>query len=73
MKLSIPYNKSGINPISKFVHVERSPIHGLGLFAKVKIPKGTIWWHARPQDVLIITKTQFQTIESSRKTDNLES
>jgi len=68
----IPYNFTSINPISKFTEVKPSKIHGLGLFAKKHIPKGEIWWHARPEDVLIITKNQFRTLELSHKNENLE-
>ncbi|TFF89949.1 MAG: hypothetical protein EU548_05525, partial [Promethearchaeota archaeon] len=58
-KPRIPYNSQPNNPIDTYAEVKKSQLHGLGLFAKVLIPKGTIWWHARPQDVLIISKTQF--------------
>ncbi|NVM36825.1 MAG: SET domain-containing protein [Candidatus Lokiarchaeota archaeon] len=64
----IPYNPNPINPIDEYAEVKLSDIHGLGLFAKKKIPKGTIWWHARPQDVLIISKGHFLTLNSSHKT-----
>ena len=50
-----------------------SEIHGLGLFAKKCIPKGEIWWHARPKDVLIISKDQFRILEISYKNESLES
>ncbi len=73
MPYSIPFNRTPINPISKFAEVKPSTIHGSGLFAKIFIPKGTIWWHARPQDVLIISKEQFQTISSSYKNTLLDS
>ncbi|MBY9003102.1 MAG: SET domain-containing protein [Candidatus Lokiarchaeota archaeon] len=73
MSYSIPYNLTPNNPILKFAEVKSSPIHGLGLFAKIFIPKGTIWWHARPQDVLIISKRQFQTISASYKNEYLKS
>ncbi len=63
----IPYNFRKDNPIEKYAEVKKSRIHGLGLFAKVLIPKGAIWWHARPQDVLIISKKQFLTLDSSKK------
>lgn len=66
--IEIPYNKNTINPIDDYTEVKVSDIHGLGLFAKKYIAKGTIWWHARPQDVLIITKIQFLTLDSSYKT-----
>jgi len=64
---NIPYNLGTVNPIEEYTEVGSSKIHGLGLFAKKIIPKGTIWWHARPQDVLIITKEQFLNLEASHK------
>ncbi|MFW9950639.1 MAG: SET domain-containing protein [Candidatus Thorarchaeota archaeon] len=64
----IPYNLTPKNPIEDFCEVKKSNIHGLGLFARILIPKGTVWWHARPQDILIISKDQFLTIEKSIKT-----
>lgn len=67
----IPYNFTEINPIDEYTEVRHSKIHGLGLFAKKLIPKGTIWWHARPQDVLIIAKDQFFTLETSLKTSSM--
>jgi SET domain-containing protein len=67
----IPYNLTSINPIEEYTEVRPSKIHGLGLFAKKFIPKGTIWWHARPQDVLIITKAQFLTLDDSHKSSLL--
>jgi hypothetical protein len=66
--LEIIYNPKLKNPINEYTEVKSSDIHGLGLFAKKFIPKGTIWWHARPQDVLIIRKEQFLILESSYKT-----
>ncbi|MFX1314610.1 MAG: SET domain-containing protein [Promethearchaeota archaeon] len=69
----IPYNRTSINPIDDYTEVHRSKIHGLGLFAKKLIPKGTIWWHARPQDVLIITRDQFKTLDTSLKTSSMKS
>jgi SET domain-containing protein len=63
----IPYNKKSTNPINEFTKVKESEIHGLGLFAKKLIPKGKIWWHARLEDVLIISKDQFLILEKSHK------
>jgi len=68
----IPYNPKPNNPIEKYAVVKKSQIHGLGLFAKKLIPKGTIWWHARPRDVLIISKEQFLILESSKKTKGMK-
>ena len=66
--IRIPYNASPVNPIEQYTEVRPSKIHGLGLFAKKFIPKGTVWWYARPQDVIIITKEQFLTLDVSVKT-----
>ncbi|MFX0105174.1 MAG: SET domain-containing protein [Candidatus Hodarchaeota archaeon] len=68
----IPYNLTPNNPIKEYGEVKPSDIHGLGLFAKKFIPKGTIWWHARPEDILIISKDQFLTLESSQKTSQMK-
>ena len=67
----IPYNHSSTNPIERYTEVRPSNIHGLGLYARKTILKGTIWWHARPQDVLIIEKNQFLLLNTSYKTDLL--
>jgi SET domain-containing protein len=64
----IPYNFSLNNPIEHYAEVRKSHIHGLGLFAKKLIPKGTVWWHARKQDALIISKTQFSMLDNPPKT-----
>ncbi|MFX0039370.1 MAG: SET domain-containing protein [Promethearchaeota archaeon] len=69
--IEIPYNPKPINPIDEYTELKPSEIHGLGLFAKKFIPKGTIWWYARPQDVLIISKEQFFTLTSSHKTNSM--
>lgn len=54
------------NPIKTLTQVRISPVHGLGVFAKVDIPKGTVWWRARPgRDVLLINRAQFDTFRES--------
>lgn len=53
------------NPINSLTEVRNSPVHGLGIFAKTNIPKGTIWWQARPCDVLLIEQDQFETLKTS--------
>jgi hypothetical protein len=71
--IKISYNPTSINPIEEFTEVKSSTIHGLGLFAQKFIPKGTVWWHARERDVLIITKEQFLTLDSSVRSPQMES
>jgi SET domain-containing protein len=72
MNNNIPYNNSPHNPIKEFTEVKTSKIHGIGLFAKKLIPKGKMWWHARPEDVLILTKKQFHTLDNSQKTSSVD-
>ncbi|MEJ2250004.1 MAG: SET domain-containing protein-lysine N-methyltransferase [Candidatus Lokiarchaeota archaeon] len=69
---NIPYNHNSKNPIEDFGEVKPSKIHGLGLFAKSKIPHGTVWWHARPKDVIIITKEQFLNLDTSYKSQSIK-
>jgi SET domain-containing protein len=70
--IKMSYNPTLINPIEEFTEVKPSKIHGLGLYAKKFMPKGTVWWHAREKDVLIVTKDQFQTLDSSAKSSSME-
>jgi len=54
------------NPINDLTEVRPSDVHGLGIFAKQDIPKGTIWWRARRgKDVLLIGKAQYDVIRES--------
>jgi SET domain-containing protein len=66
------YNITTVNPIDEYTEVRPSKIHGMGVFAKKLIAKGTIWWYARPEDVLIITKNQFLTLDNSIKSPLME-
>jgi len=53
------------NPINTLTEARASPVHGLGVFAKTDIPKGTVWWRAHPSDVLLIERDQFDTFKTS--------
>jgi SET domain-containing protein len=57
----------GTNPAWMLTEVRKSHIHGLGLFAKVAIPKGTVWWHGRREEVLLLSKGQWQTLARSER------
>lgn len=60
-------NPTESNPINDLTEVRPSPVHGLGVFARVDIPKGTVWWRARPgRDVLLINQAQYLTLKHSR-------
>lgn len=72
IRKNISYNQNKSNPIEEYALVKPSEIHGLGLFAKKFIPKGVVWWHARPQDVLIISKHQFLTLDNSFESTNIK-
>lgn len=69
----IVFNSNSTNPIEEYTEVKPSKIHGLGLFAKKLIPKGTVWWHAREKDVLIINKEQFRILDLSFKSAQMDS
>lgn len=53
------------NPFTEMAEVRPSSYHGWGVFAKVPIPKGTVWWQARPEDVLLISQSQYETLATS--------
>ena len=52
------------NPFNDLAEVRASPLHGWGVFARRLIPKGTAWWQARRQDVLVIERSQYEAIGS---------
>lgn len=60
-----PLTFATFNPIDLFAEVKPSPIDGFGLYAKYLIPRGSVWYQPRPQDVLIITKEQWMTLRNS--------
>ncbi|OLS12371.1 MAG: hypothetical protein RBG13Loki_4020 [Promethearchaeota archaeon CR_4] len=60
-----PRFTSGLNPLRDTTEVRSSPVSGLGLFAKRLLPRGTIWWHARFQDLLLITQSQYEILTTS--------
>ena len=55
------------NPISALTEVRLSPTHGLGLFARTLIPRGTIWWHGRLSDLIPVTRSQFEALAASEQ------
>lgn len=50
------------NPVFELTEVKPSPISGLGLFAKRRLPKGTLWWNATPEEVLMFPRNQYQIL-----------
>jgi SET domain-containing protein len=53
------------NPISLLTEVRPSPINGWGVFAKVPIPRQTVWWRVRPTDVVQIHKVHLEALHAS--------
>ena len=48
-------------------YTKESPIHGIGLFAKEFIPKGTVWWRGEfGKTVITITEPQYNTLQSTQ-------
>ena len=62
----------GTNPAWMLTEVRESHIHGLGLFARVAIPKGTVWWHGRREDVMLLEKLQYETLARSERSTLIE-
>lgn len=56
-----------LGPLDEIAETRMSPIHGLGLFAKVDIPAGTVWWSARPGTVLLISQAQYKSLSGSTR------
>ncbi len=63
----INYNTDTKNPVNDFTEVKPSTIEGFGLFAKAFIPKGTIWWAAAPEDVMLLNREQYITLVNSQQ------
>lgn len=61
------YFCSGPNPARCLTRVGPSPLSGFGLFAREFIPRGTRWWHARVEDVLTISRAQYETLANSHQ------
>jgi hypothetical protein len=65
------FNK-GDNPVDAWTEPRASSIHGVGVFARRDIPRGTAWWHAREEDVLVITRPQHEALRASMHTDTIK-
>jgi uncharacterized protein len=48
-------------------YLDRSPIHGVGLFAEESIPKGTVVWEFNPLIDIILTQEQFEQLPEPAK------
>lgn len=65
MKFDLPYSPLTNSLVDEYTVVQQSGIQGHGLFAKKMIAKGTVWWHARPQDIFVIQRDQYLTLINS--------
>ena len=52
--------------LGHYTEVRQSPLHGMGLFAKIDIPAGTVWWKARRSQVILLNQRQYLTLMSSQ-------
>lgn len=48
-------------------YLEKSPIHGFGVFAKQFIPKGTKVWEFNPIFDIVFTEEQFESLPPSTR------
>jgi SET domain-containing protein len=47
------------------VEIKKSSIHGLGVFAKVIIYAGTVWWQVKHNNTLIMNRSQYECFDAS--------
>lgn len=54
-------------PLSEITEVRPTadPSSGLGLFAKVRIPKGMVWWRATADNVWRMSRAQYEVLNAS--------
>eukprot|EP01012_Entosiphon_sulcatum_P005901 TRINITY_DN1273_c0_g1_i1.p1 TRINITY_DN1273_c0_g1~~TRINITY_DN1273_c0_g1_i1.p1 ORF type:complete len:157 (-),score=34.90 TRINITY_DN1273_c0_g1_i1:315-785(-) len=57
-----------VAPLDELTYVGQSAIEGLGIFAKVDLPKGTCWWTLKlNKNVLLITYDQYKQLMDSNQ------
>lgn len=56
---------------SGMFEVRPSTIHGLGLFARKHLPKGTIWLAGTAEQKLVITRPQYEILTQSEQTPDI--
>ena len=61
----IDYKPDSESLLIELTEVKPSKIEGIGLFAKVFIPKGTIWWKASLDNVLLLSRDQYNIFMKS--------
>jgi SET domain-containing protein len=59
--------------LEDFTEVRPSPIGGVGLFATRRIPKGTVWWAAGTDNVLNVSRRQYDQLVASELAASEES
>jgi SET domain-containing protein len=59
---AVDFRPSKAAPQSIYVEARNSSIHGYGLFAKVVIPKGTIWFVANSTNSVTFNRKQYSDI-----------
>ena len=52
-------------PMNDLIEIRPSPFGGLGVFAKTRIPKGTIWWRSNQCNILTLNEDQYNILVSS--------
>jgi SET domain-containing protein len=60
-----------VPPLGDLAEVRASPIDGLGLFAKQRIPAGTVWWRMTPSNTLRINRAAYETLKQSKQSPKI--
>jgi uncharacterized protein len=57
--------------LDHYTELRSSPLHGLGLFAKRDIPRGTIWWKTNRSNIMLLGHSQYKTLKASHINDTI--
>jgi len=57
-----------VNPVYSLTEIKPSAVHALGIFAKVDIPKGTVWWRVEENQLIHLTRFHYETIAATPAT-----
>jgi hypothetical protein len=49
------------------VEVRPSGVHGSGVFARTLLPRGTVWWRARPSEVVMVRRQSYEILVTSHQ------
>jgi hypothetical protein len=61
------------NPLSALTEVRSSSTHNLGVFAKIPIPRQTVWWRVRLCDLIHVRRGHLEALGGSARSARADS